>query len=104
MQLGTRWVFGQEPPSQLPEAVVAAIREVEAGAQTTLNTVQSSQGSPNPVEHVVRRWTLTWLEGKPHVELDPESGSNEVTEIRFDPKRDKAHVTTSDPDVDWVEE
>lgn len=54
MQLGTRWSVRTPPPARLPEAVLARIAEVEAGlpADTTL------------------RWTLTWLEGHPVVELD----------------------------------
>ena len=56
MQLGTRWSVGDATPSRLPETVVAAIREVEAG----LFGVDTSQW----------RWTLTWLEGKPVAELD----------------------------------
>jgi hypothetical protein len=54
MQLGTRWNLGGEPPAALPEAVVAAIREVEA-------EVGEREGW---------RWTLTWLEGRPVAELD----------------------------------
>ncbi|MCU1523430.1 MAG: hypothetical protein JWO18_324 [Microbacteriaceae bacterium] len=56
MQLGTRWAVGAEPPSQLPQVVVDAIRGVEA----ELVDVDTSQW----------RWTLTWLEGNPVVELD----------------------------------
>jgi hypothetical protein len=56
MQLGTRWSVGGDTPPRLPDAVVAALREVEAeGAD--LDTTQW-------------RWTLTWLEGRPVVELD----------------------------------
>lgn len=55
MQLGTRWTSGDEPPSSVPPAVVAAIRSVDA-------TFGSS--GPRP------RWTLTWLEGRPVAELD----------------------------------
>jgi hypothetical protein len=53
MQLGTRWSVRATPP-RLPEPLLARIAEVEAGlpADTTL------------------RWTLTWLEGRPIVELD----------------------------------
>jgi hypothetical protein len=54
MQLGTRWSVGSEPPARLPHEVVAAIRGVEAGL----------------AEHPDWRWTLTWLEGTPVVELD----------------------------------
>ena len=54
MQLGTRWSLGDEPPARLDAAVVTAIREAEA-------EVGDRQGW---------RWTLTWLEGRPVVELD----------------------------------
>lgn len=65
MQLGTRWEIGAEPPSRLPDSVVAAIASVEielAGVDTT-----------------GWRWTLTWLEGRPVVELD------DGTTLRYDP-------------------
>ena len=65
MQLGTRWNVGGEPPARLPDAMVAAVREVEselAGVDTS-----------------VWRWTLTWLEGRPVVELD------DGTTLRWDP-------------------
>ncbi len=56
MQMGTRWAVGAEPPARLPERVIDAVRAVEAelaGVDTSL-----------------LRWTLTWLEGNPVVELD----------------------------------
>ena len=56
MQLGTRWSVGGEPPTRLSPEVRAAVRAVEGellGRDTTL-----------------WRWTLTWLEGRPVVELD----------------------------------
>lgn len=56
MQLGTRWAVGGEAPARLSPDVVGAIRAVEGellGHDTTL-----------------WRWTLTWLEGRPVVELD----------------------------------
>ncbi len=56
MQLGTRWSVGGEVPPRLPDAMVAAIAEVEAEV-AELDTAQW-------------RWTLTWLEGRPVVELD----------------------------------
>ena len=56
MQLGTRWSVGDEPPARLVDPVRAAIRDVEA----ELNGVDTAQW----------RWTLTWLEGRPVVELD----------------------------------
>jgi hypothetical protein len=66
MQLGTRWIVGAEPPAKLPDAVVAALREVEA----ELGDVDTSAW----------RWTLTWLEGRPVVELD------DGTTLRYDPE------------------
>lgn len=56
MQLGTRWSVGAEPPARLNPDVRAAVRAVEGelfGRDTSL-----------------WRWTLTWLEGRPVVELD----------------------------------
>ncbi len=56
MQLGTRWSVGETPPTRLPESVVAAVARVE-----------------NELVEVATdgwRWTLTWLEGRPVVELD----------------------------------
>lgn len=54
MQLGGRWSVGAAPPGRLPRDLLARIAEVEATLppDTTL------------------RWTLTWLEGRPVVELD----------------------------------
>jgi hypothetical protein len=65
MQLGTRWSVGGEPPARLPEAMVAAVREVE--------------GELADVDTSTWRWTLTWLEGRPVVELD------DGTTLRYDP-------------------
>lgn len=58
MQIGTRWAVGGEPPRAVPVAMRAAIDDeertlVELGADTSS-----------------WRWTLTWLEGLPVVELD----------------------------------
>ncbi len=56
MQLGTRWSVGDEPPARLSDEVRAAVAATEAelvGIDTT-----------------GWRWTLTWLEGRPVVELD----------------------------------
>ena len=64
MQLGTRWSVGATPPDRLPAVVVLAVRDVEA----QLAEVDTTQW----------RWTLTWLENKPVVELD------DGTTIRFD--------------------
>jgi len=56
MQLGTRWTLGTDAPASLPSAVVEAVRSVEReldGHDTT-----------------GWRWTLTYLERRPVVELD----------------------------------
>jgi hypothetical protein len=64
MQLGTRWSVGAEPPATLPEAVVQAVAQVE--------------GELAAFDTSTWRWTLTWLEGRPVVELD------DGTTIRLD--------------------
>lgn len=56
MQLGTRWTVGAEPPPSIPDPVRAAILAVERD----LDGVDTTQW----------RWTLTWLESRPVVELD----------------------------------
>lgn len=55
MQLGSRFSVGMAPGS-LPPALLAAISELEA-------TLTEN-------ERTTLRWTLTWLEGQPVVELD----------------------------------
>lgn len=80
MQLGTRWAMGSEPPARLPEQVISAIREVES---------RDAAASPS------RRWTLTWLEGRPIVELDPASGSDEFTTITLNPSDDTVNTRTA---------
>lgn len=68
MQLGTRWSVGTTPPDRLPAAVVAAIAAVEA--------------EHADVDTTNWRWTLTWLEGRPVVELD------DGTTLHYDPLSD----------------
>lgn len=58
MQLGSRWAVGETPPSSLPEVVTYAVSTVEEELTAT------------DVDTAGWRWTLTWLEGKPVVELD----------------------------------
>ena len=73
MQLGTRWPVGGEQPGRLPSSVVDAVRAVEA-----------------EIAHLdtsTWRWTLTWLEGRPVVELD------DGTVIRLDPTDGTAVVS-----------
>jgi hypothetical protein len=76
MQLGTRWSVGAQAPDRLPAPVLLAVRDVEA----QLAEVDTSQW----------RWTLTWLEGRPVVELD------DGTTIRVD----HAGVVTTSYDGD----
>ena len=56
MQMGTRWAVGAETPARLPQLVVDAVKTIEA----ELEGIDTS----------LIRWTLTWLEGNPVVELD----------------------------------
>ena len=58
MQLGTRWPIGEDAPSRLPEAMRAAVRGVEAELG---DSDQPTAGWA---------WTLTFLEGRPIVDLD----------------------------------
>lgn len=73
MQLGTRWSVGATAPASLPSPVIAAVAEVEADVAH--------------LDTSTWRWTLTWLEGRPVVELD------DGTTIRYDPASDSAEVT-----------
>ena len=73
MQLGTRWSVGDTPPATLPAAVLAAIISVEADL--------------NGTDTATWRWTLTWLERKPVVQLD------DGTTLRFDPATNEVTTT-----------
>jgi hypothetical protein len=80
MQLGTRWPVGGTMPAGLPEVVTIAVTTVEedlAGSDTTN-----------------WRWTLTWLETKPVIELD------DGTVIRYNPSADEATITLPGTSVD----
>jgi hypothetical protein len=76
IQLGTRWLVGDEPPSRLPQVVIDAIYEIE-GELAEQGVAAAGEWS----------WTLTWLEGKPVVELDDE------TVVEYDAASDSAVVT-----------
>jgi hypothetical protein len=58
MQLGTRWAVGAAAPDRIPQPIRAAIRTVEAELE---DADQPTAGWA---------WTLTYLEGKPIVDLD----------------------------------
>lgn len=77
MQLGTRWSVGAEPPARLPETMVVAVREVE------------DELSQESVDTTGWGWTLTFLEGRPIVELD------DGTSIHLDPA---GHAQVTNPD------
>jgi hypothetical protein len=74
MQLGTRWPVGGAVPDRLPAAVVDAVARVER------------ELAAQDVDASTWRWTLTWLESRPIVELD------DGTLIRYDAGSDTAHV------------
>lgn len=74
MQLGTRWPVGGDTPDRLPAAVVAAVAQVEQELRD------------QAVDAGAWRWTLTWLERKPVVELD------DGTVIRYDAVADTASI------------
>ncbi|WP_022880995.1 hypothetical protein [Gryllotalpicola ginsengisoli] len=84
MQLGTRWPVGSVTPPSLPGVVRGAIRAVE------------EELDAEGVDASTWRWTLTWLEGRPVVELD------DGTVIRYDPVYDTATTgsTAFDDDAD----
>ena len=89
MQLGTRWTLGGTLPTGLPHVVEIAVKAVED--DLTALAVDTSAW----------RWTLTWLETKPVIELD------DGTVIRFNPVDDSATITqpstsSDDDDEDWI--
>jgi hypothetical protein len=75
MQLGTRWPVGGQVPSSLPEVMSFAVQTVEEELVATEVFVEGWH------------WTLTWLEGKPVVELD------DGTVIRYNEHEDSATIT-----------
>ncbi|MBP2435706.1 hypothetical protein [Microbacterium amylolyticum] len=81
MQLGTRWQAGGTPPKSVPADLLEAISRVEA---TLPQAASLNAGAPMPM------WTLTWLEGRPVVELDSGielsvDAEGAITASRFDP-------------------
>ncbi|TFD25797.1 MULTISPECIES: hypothetical protein [Cryobacterium] len=89
MQLGTRWALGGTLPAGLPQVVEIAVRSVEEDVAALA------------VDSSTWRWTLTWLESKPVIELD------DGTIIRFNPVDDSATITqpstnVDDDDEEWI--
>lgn len=78
MQLGTRWSVGDTPPTGLPEVVVAAVRTVE------------DELKADDVDARGWRWTLTWLERMPIIELD------DGTVVTYNPVADTATIRQHD--------
>ena len=75
MQLGTRWGVGENAPATLPEVVLLAVKTVEDDLRKLAT------------DTTAWKWTLTWLERKPVVELD------DGTVIRYDDRDDAATIT-----------
>lgn len=81
MRLGTRWPVASTTPPSLPGVVRGAIKAVEEELEAA------------GVDAETWRWTLTWLEGSPVVELD------DGTVIRYDSRSDTATVSSADFDA-----
>ncbi|MGO1435143.1 MAG: Fe-S oxidoreductase [Canibacter sp.] len=81
MQLGTRWNTGQTPPGQVPAALRDAIRAHE---------------SDHPEASA---WTLTWLEGKPRLQLIDEAIL--TVDARGEAVWEQS-VENDDEDDDWL--
>ncbi|HEY5224544.1 MAG TPA: hypothetical protein VIJ18_16035 [Microbacteriaceae bacterium] len=75
MQLGTRWAVGTPPPENLPEVVRYAVAAVEE----ELDALDAATDT--------WRWTLTWLENNPEIELD------DGTRIQYNRAEDSATIT-----------
>jgi hypothetical protein len=75
VQLGTRWPVGGTIPARLPPVIAAAVRSVEEELDAL------------DVDASIWRWTLTYLEGRPVVELD------DGTLIVYSREQDQATVT-----------
>ncbi len=58
MQLGTRWDVGDDAPDSLSDEMLRSIARVEAELEA------------DGIDANGWRWTLTWLERRPVVELD----------------------------------
>ncbi len=81
MRLGTRWPVGATPPAALPDPILAALASVEEEL--------SAAGQPTDGW----AWTLTYLEGRPIVDLD------DGTRIRLVPGAESALITSVDLDT-----
>ncbi len=88
MLMGSRFQLGAPVPAGLPHVVEIAIQAVEEEL--------AALGEDNSGW----RWTLTWLEGRPVLELD------DGTVIRYNPAEDSATITQPavavEDDEDWI--
>lgn len=88
MQMGTRWAVGDTLPGGLPEVVQFAVQAVEEELASAGTDTQAM------------RWTLTWLESKPVIELD------DGTVIRYSSTEDSATITQPSVPIededDWI--
>lgn len=62
MQLGSRWQYGHAPHPAVPGVLHEAIAAAEAAARSHAGAASGAS------------WTLTWLEGRPRVELTGGAG------------------------------
>lgn len=60
MQLGTRWAFGAALPAAVPAGAADAVAAIEAERASVLPQTVTDNW----------RWTLTFLEGRAHLELE----------------------------------
>ena len=86
MQLGTRWSVGDAPPVGLPDVIVEAVKTVE-------DELRAEDVSTDGW-----RWTLTWLERLPIIELD------DGTVITFNPSTGSATIRQHDDAAEDDEE
>lgn len=91
MQLGTRWSFGEEPPSRLDAPVVAKIHEAEALLASSIGADEVRDG----------RWTLTWLERRPIAEFDIPAADGAFYAVTVNPLTGEPVLHTDTPSDDF---
>lgn len=89
MQLGSRWLVGEQPHRGVPSELHTAIQEQE---------------ELHPSAH---SWTLTWLEGRPRCQLDDclivtidRDGAHQVITLTGQSGNDI--ISGDDDDDDWL--
>ena len=71
MQLGSRWQAGHAPHPGVP----ASLHEAIAAAELGLGRGSGPESGSAPGAAAGASWTLTWLEGRPRVELVDGTGT-----------------------------